>query len=197
MLRGTSAAETGLLLLPLMFGVGGGSMLTGRVVSRTGLTTIFPTVGLIFATLLLVLLSIFAGNLGPRQLSLYLFGCGLFMGTVMGVVQVTVQNAAGAASLGSAAASVQLSRSIGAAVGTALVGTVLFATLSLSDPDTAGLFADLVQQGPDGLASLPPARYAIVQSGIATAFRAAFLTMAAFAAIGLWLAWSIPTRRLS
>ncbi|HEY5830388.1 MAG TPA: MFS transporter [Hyphomicrobiaceae bacterium] len=196
-LRGTSAAETGLLLLPLMFGVGGGSMLTGRVVSRTGLTTIFPTVGLIFATLLLVLLSIFAGNLGPRQLSLYLFGCGLFMGTVMGVVQVTVQNAAGAASLGSAAASVQLSRSIGAAVGTALVGTVLFATLSLSDPDTAGLFANLVQQGPDGLASLPPARYAIVQSGIATAFSAAFLTMAAFAAIGLWLAWSIPTRRLS
>jgi hypothetical protein len=92
---------------------------------------------------------------------------------------------------------VQLSRSIGAAVGTALVGTVLFATLSLSDPDTAGLFANLVQQGPDGLASLPPARYAIVQSGIATAFSAAFLTMAAFAAIGLWLAWSIPTRRLS
>jgi hypothetical protein len=36
-----------------------------------------------------------------------------------------------------------------------------------------------------------------VQSEIATAFRAAFLTMAAFAAIGLWLAWSIPTKRLS
>jgi predicted MFS family arabinose efflux permease len=195
-LRGTSASETGLLLLPLMFGVGGGSMLTGRIVSRTGLTTIFPTVGLAFTTLLLVLLSIFAGNLGPRQLSLYLLGCGLFMGTVMAVVQVTVQSAAGAASLGSAAASVQLSRSIGAAVGTALVGTVLFATLSLSDADTAGLFAELVQQGPDGLAALPPARYAMVQSEIAAAFRAAFLAMAAFAAAGLWLAWSIPARRL-
>ena len=91
-----------------------------------------------------------AGDLGARQLSLFLFFTGLFMGTVMGVVQVTVQNAAGLASLGSAAASVQLSRSIGAAVGTALVGTVLFATLALSDPETAGLFATLVQQGPDG-----------------------------------------------
>jgi hypothetical protein len=154
-------------------------------------------VGLVVTTLLLVLLSVLAGSLGPQQLSLYLFGCGLFMGTVMGVVQVTVQNAAGAASLGSAAASVQLSRSIGAAVGTALVGTVLFATLSLSDPDTAGLFAGLVQHGPDVLAALPPARYAIVQSEIATAFSAAFLTMAAFAAAGLWLASSIPARRLT
>ena len=91
----------------------------------------------------------------------------------------------------------QLSRSIGAAVGTALVGTVLFATLSLSDPDAARLFATLVQQGPDALAALPAARQAMVLPEIATAFRAAFLTMAAFAAIGLWLAWSIPTRRLS
>ncbi len=196
-LRGMSASETGLLLLPLMFGVGGGSMLTGRIVSRTGRTTIFPTVGLVFVALLLILLSIFAGDLGPWQLSLYLFGCGLFMGTVMGVVQVTVQNAAGAGSLGSAAASVQLSRSIGAAVGTALVGTMLFATLSLSDAETARLFADLVQQGPHVLGSLPAARQAIVLAEIASAFRAAFLTIAAFAAIGLWLAWSIPTRRLS
>jgi len=92
---------------------------------------------------------------------------------------------------------VQLSRSIGAAVGTALVGTVLFATLSLSDPETAGLFATLVQQGPDAIASLPAARRAMALAEIATAFSAAFLTMAAFSAIGLWLAWSIPTRRLS
>ena len=45
--RGSSASETGLLLLPLMFGIGAGSMITGRSVSRTGLTAIFPSVGLI------------------------------------------------------------------------------------------------------------------------------------------------------
>src|SRR5207344_86865 len=33
-LRGASASETGLLLLTLMFGVGAGSMATGRIVSR-------------------------------------------------------------------------------------------------------------------------------------------------------------------
>ena len=57
--------------------------------------------------------------------------------------------------------------------------------------------ATLVQQGPDAIAGLPAARQAMALAEIATAFRAAFLTMAAFSAIGLWLAWSIPTRRLS
>src|SRR5262245_45793532 len=196
-LRGTSASETGLLMLPLMFGIGGGSMVTGRIVSRTGRTAIYPSLGLIVVTAALVALGLRAGDLGARQLSFFLFFTGLFMGTVMGVVQVTVQNAAGLASLGSAAASVQLSRSIGAAVGTALVGTVLFATLSLSDPETARLFATLVQQGPEAIAALPAPRRAIALAEIATAFRAAFLTMAAFSGVGLWLAWSIPSRRLT
>lgn len=196
-LRGASPSETGLLLLPLMLGIGAGSVVTGRVVSRTGLTMIFPAVGLIFVTVCLTLLGLFAGHLGTRLLAFYLFCSGLFMGTVMGVVQVTVQNAAGSASLGSAAASVQLSRSIGAAVGTALVGTVLFAMVSLSDPEAAPLFASLVQFGPVAIQSLAPERQATILAEVAVAFRAAFLVIAAFAAIGTVLAWTIPTRRLT
>ena len=118
------------------------------------------------------------------------------MGTVMGVVQVTVQNAAGPGSLGSAAASVQLSRSIGAAAGTALVGAVLFASLALSDPEAVAAFRSLVEQGPAAIAGLSADRRAVLQSEISSAFRAAFLTIAAFAAVGIALAWSIPARRL-
>ncbi len=193
---GTSAAETGLLLLPLMIGIGCGSMATGRSVSRTGLTAIFPSVGLIFATLSLLAFALLAERLGTRSMAFFLFCNGLFMGTVMGVVQVTVQNAAGTASLGTAAASVQLSRSIGASVGTALVGTVLFASLALGDPDTSRLFGALLQGGPDALATVSPERQVVIRSEIAGAFRAAFLTIAAFAAVGTILAWSIPNRRL-
>jgi predicted MFS family arabinose efflux permease len=195
-MHGTSAAETGLLLLPLTFGIGAGSIVTGRVVSRTGLTAIFPSIGLIFATLTLLSLALFAGYLGTRQLGFLLFVNGMFMGTVMGVVQVTVQNAVGKGSLGSAAASVQLSRSIGAAAGTALVGTVLFAALGLGDPAAARLFAALLQQGPAARAGQAVSDIGSHHAEIAAAFRAAFLTIAAFAAIGGGLAWSIPTRRL-
>ena len=148
-------------------------------------------------TVCFVLLGLFAGHLGTRQLAFYLFVSGLFMGTVMGVVQVTVQNAAGSGSLGSAAASVQLSRSIGAAVGTALVGTVLFATVALSDPEAARLFGTLVQQGPRTLGDLPAERQAMILSEVAVAFRNVFLAIAGFAAVGALLAWTIPTRRLS
>jgi MFS family permease len=194
--RGTSASETGLLLLPLLFGIGLGSMLTGRSVSRTGLTAIFPSVGLIFATLSLLAFAFLAGHLGNWWFGAFLLCIGAFMGTVMGVVQLTVQNAAGPSSLGTAAASVQLSRSIGASVGTALIGTVLFATLSLSDPGAAPLFGALLERGQAALASLPPERQAALEAEITSAFRAAFLTIAAFAAGGTLLAWSIPNRRL-
>lgn len=194
--HGASASETGLLLLPLTFGIGIGSMLTGRIVTKTGFTAIFPSVGLIFATVSLLVLAILADGMSTRQLSIFLFANGLFMGTVMGVVQVTVQNAAGNASLGSAAASVQLSRSIGAAVGTALVGTVLFAALALGDPQATPLFEALLQQDANALAVLPSATKAAVQLEIAAAFRAAFVTIAVFAAAGTALAWSIPARRL-
>ncbi|HJU30823.1 MAG TPA: MFS transporter [Hyphomicrobiaceae bacterium] len=196
-LHGASPSRTGLLLLPLMFGIGTGSMVTGRVVSRTGLTMIFPAVGLVAVTACLILFGFLAGYLSGFRLALFLFVNGLFMGTVMGVVQVTVQNAAGSASLGSAAASVQLSRSIGAAVGTALVGTVLFASVALSDAEATTVFGALVQQGPDTLSGLPPQRQAVILAEVSSAFRNAFLTIAIFAGIGALLAWTIPARRLT
>jgi hypothetical protein len=98
--------------------------------------------------------------------------------------------------LGEAAASVQFSRSIGAAFGTATVAAVLFAVLSGTDKATATLFGTMVQQGAGVLYALPPDRQLVVQAEIAEAFRAAFLVIAAFTAAGAWLAISIPLRRI-
>lgn len=194
--KGTSAAQAGLLLLPMMFGIGFGSMLTGRIMSRTGYTMIFPSVGLIFAAATIIFMAFRITQLSTFQLGWVLFLNGLFMGTVMGVVQVTVQTASMPNSLGAGAASVQLSRSLGAAVGTALVGTVLFATFSLADTDAARIFSSLIEQGRGVASSLPPARQTVIQAEIALAFRMAFLTIAGFAVCGLALAWTIPARRL-
>jgi len=91
---------------------------------------------------------------------------------------------------------VQFSRSVGAAFGTATVAAVLFSILAMSDRDTVSLFAALIDHGPEAIAALPPARQAIVEAEIATAFRAAFLTIATFTGVGWWLAWSLPLRRL-
>ncbi len=103
------------------------------------------------------------------------------LGTAMPVVQLTVQLVAGRANLGAAAASVQFSRSVGAAFGTAVVGAVLFAVLSATDRGTATLFAEMVERGPVAMAGLDAAHRAVVSAEIRDAFRSAFLAIAGFA----------------
>jgi len=194
--RGASPAETGLLLLPLMFGIGIGSMITGQLVTRTGRTAIFPSYGLIGATLGLLFLAFAIAHLSLGQLP-WVFGfVALCMGSVMAVVQITVQTVAGPRRLGTGAAMVQFSRSVGAAFGTGAVAAILFSVLAASDRQTAGLFGAIIDRGPEAIAALPAARQAIIQSEIAGAFRAAFLAIALFTTAGAWLAWSMPLRRL-
>jgi len=194
--RGTSPAETGLLLLPLTFGIGIGSMITGQLVTRSGRTAIFPTVGLAVTTLTLLLLAFVISRLSLGQIPRAFGFIALCMGSVMAVVQVTVQTVAGPRMLGTGAAMVQFSRSVGAAFGTATVAAILFPVLAASDRQTAGLFGAIIDHGPDAIAALPAMRQALIQSEIANAFRSAFITIAVFTATGTWLAWSMPLRRL-
>jgi EmrB/QacA subfamily drug resistance transporter len=194
--RGTGPAETGLLLLPLTFGVGLGSLITGQLVTRTGRTAIFPSYGYVAATAGLLFLAFWVPHLTLSQLPWVFGGTALFMGTVMGVVQVTVQAIAGQRMLGAGAAMVQFSRSVGAALGTAAVAAVLFSVLAAGDPERASLFGMILDRGPDAIASLAPVRQVAAQMQIGDAFRAAFVTIAAFTGIGAWLAWSMPLRRL-
>lgn len=195
--RDMSSDQAGLILVPLMVGIGIGSIGTGRAVSKTGRTTIFPIVGLTIALISLLILSLLAPHLPIFMLSLLLLWTGLSMGTVMGVVQVTVQTASGPKMLGAGAATVQFSRSVGAAFGTAIVAAVLFSMLTASDPETARLFAAMVNQGAASMAELSAAKRAVIQAEVTTAFRAAFLTVAAFASVGLLCALTIPMRRIA
>ena len=194
--RGASPDTVGLVLLPLTGGVALGSLFTGQGMLRTGRTAIFPSIGLVFTTALLVSLALFAPRLTLTELPIVLGLMSFSIGTAMPVVNVTVQTVAGLKNLGAAAASIQFSRSIGAALGTATVGAVLFAVLAAHDPHTATLFAQIVQQGPRVLDTIDPVRRAVATSEIADAFRLAFLTVAALSGVAMVLAWSLPVRRL-
>ena len=194
--RGLSPASTGLLLLPLTIGIGTGSLVTGRMVSKTGWTTVFPVLGLAVVTANLVVLALWVQTLSQAALGWLLLWNGLFMGTVMGVVQVTVQTESGPLRLGEAAASVQFSRSIGAAFGTALVAAVLVAALSSKNPEAARIFATMAEQAAHVASNLPATQAADIRAVIAEAFRVAFLSIAAFTTAGFFLALSIPLRRI-
>ena len=194
--RGAGPGQVGLLLLPLTVGIAVGALLTGRAVARTGRTAVYPSCGLAVVTGCWVLMALGAGWVPLGWLPAVFLLMSLTLGTAMPIVQVTVQIAAGSANLGAASASVQFSRSIGAALGTAAVGAVLFATLAWHDPAVASVFAELVERGPALLDTLPAAQRAVLAEDIAGAFRAAFLVIAGFSGVGLVLAWSLPMRRI-
>jgi predicted MFS family arabinose efflux permease len=194
--RGASAGHSGVLLLPLTLGVSTGSFFCGRLIATTGRTAILPSVGLAVSATTLLSLAAFAPSLATGTIIAMLAVASFFTGTAMPVVQMTVQIVAGPRFLGAAAASVQFSRSVGASFGTALVGAVLFAVLATRDPETAAMFARLVQQGPAALAALPMGQQIVVRGEIADAFRAAFLTIGCFTTTGMLFAWWLPVRRI-
>ncbi|MYZ49547.1 MFS transporter [Rhizobiales bacterium L72] len=194
-MHGLEPAKTGLLLLPMAAGVGIGSMVTGRIVSRTGRTAIFPSFGLVAVTVMLIALSLLSPHLSAGAVSAFLGVTAIFMGTVMGVVQVTVQQAVGRGQLGIGAATVQFSRSLGAALGTAIVTTVLFMSLGMRDPEAARMLGSILQNARI-VTDLPGQEQALLHSEIGEAFRAGFLAMAVFTAASATLAWSLPLRRI-
>jgi MFS family permease len=194
--RGTGPSQTGMMLLPLTMLIAVGSLITGRLMHATGRGAIFPSIGLPVVAVLTGALALLAPRLGLTQLPFLFAAIALFSGSTMPVVQTTVQYVAGPRQLGAASASVQFSRSIGAAVGTAVVGAVLFATLAATDLGAAKLFGVIIEVGPRALAGLTPERVAVLQAEIAHAFRTAFLTIAGFAGLGAVLAWSLPVRRI-
>lgn len=194
--RGAGTAHSGLLLLPLTLGVATGSLFTGRIIASTGRTAILPSVGLSVTSVLLMTLAAFAPHFSNIQVSLLLAVASFCTGSAMPTVQMTVQVVAGPRFLGAAAASVQFSRAVGASLGTALVGAVLFAVLATRDPQTATMFASLVQEGPRALTGMPVAQQAMISQEIADAFRIAFLTIGCFTTTGMLFAWWLPVRRI-
>jgi EmrB/QacA subfamily drug resistance transporter len=196
---GASAAEIGLLMLPLTATVGMGSLVTGWLVTRTGRLAIFPAVGQTAAALGLLLVAFghhqVGAALGPWGLPAMLALVAVFQGSAMPVAQVTAQALAPPAMLGAAAASVQLSRSVGSAVGVTVVVGALFAILG-QDGASGAVFADMVRHGPVALATLPDTMRATTAARIDTGFSVAFMAVAAFAVMNALLAWTLPLRRL-
>ena len=194
--HGSAPSQVGMILLPITVAIGAGSVLTGRLVTRTGLTMVFPSFGLICASACMIFFALACASMSVTQILVTLSVGAFFMGTVMSVVQVTVQSAAGRRALGAAAGSVQFSRTVGAMFGVALLNTVLFAILALADPRVLAVFAQSVDLGPAALDALAGADRAPVAAAIAGAFRGAFLLIGTFTSIGIFLAFTNPSRRI-
>jgi hypothetical protein len=121
---------------------------------------------------------------------------GAGLGTIMPPTQIIVQSAAGTASLGSAVASISVSRSIGGALGVAIVGGVLFALVGRDDGLLGSLLPRIAESGGVFLATLPEAQRAEIVGQLDRAFRIVFVVLAVFTCVGTFAATRVPSQRL-
>jgi EmrB/QacA subfamily drug resistance transporter len=127
---GVSPTSSGLHLLPLMAGLLGASILSGRAISRIGRYKAFPVVGTAVTTLGMFLLSRLEVDTAPWVASVYMLVLGIGIGLVMQVLVLVVQNDAPAEDVGVATSTATFFRSMGGSLGVAVFGAIFASRLA-------------------------------------------------------------------
>lgn len=128
--RGYSPTESGLLMLPLVFGMLLASTGSGRLISKIGRYRIFPIIGTLFLTLGVWLFSHITLTSGHTAMSIWMFVIGAGLGMFMQVPTLAVQNTTDPRELGTATSTVVFFRSIGSSFGGAIFGNILVSRIA-------------------------------------------------------------------
>jgi EmrB/QacA subfamily drug resistance transporter len=131
---GVSVTNSGLVLIPLTVSMIVVSILVGRLITRTGRYKGFVLAGILVMGLGYYLLTRLEYGSTQTQLTLAMIVVGLGLGAVLQTYTLIVQNASSRSDLGVATATTQLSRSIGATLGTAIFGTIMTSGLRTEVP---------------------------------------------------------------
>jgi len=187
---GASAANSGLLLLPLMAGILVTSLGAGRLISRTGRYKLYPVLGFALMTIGLIALSTIDARTTQRTASLFMLVFGLGFGLVTQVLVLALQNAVDRRDLGTATAAANFFRGLGGAVGVAVFGTVFGTTVhdwlprSVPRRLRGHLSPTVLQASPATIHALPPALRDGVAQAAAHAVSTVFLVATPIAALG-------------
>jgi MFS family permease len=181
--RGVSPSASGLMLMPMMFGMLITSILSGRIISAWG--RLFPVAGTAIMTFGLFMLSRLSLTGSQWQTSLDALWLGLGMGMVMQVLILAVQNSIAYEYLGVATSGAMLFRSIGGALGVALFGAIFAAGLRATlGPEGLDFLTNAV---PAAVRGLPPAMHQEYIDAVMTALRPVFVVATCIAALGFVL----------
>jgi EmrB/QacA subfamily drug resistance transporter len=125
---GGSATDAGRVLMPLLLGWVTMAILTGRLLPRVGFRTMILT-GLTFITAGFIALARIGRESAPWMLHADLAVMGMGMGMTMLSLIVAMQHSVDRRQLGVATSFGQFTRSIGGAVGVAMLGAIVAASL--------------------------------------------------------------------
>lgn len=180
--QGVSPVLSGMFLLPMMGGLIGASMVSGRVMGRTGRYKALP----VASTALLAVAMLGLSRLGPDtplwQVVALMTATGLGIGPMMSVGVAAIQNAVPRAMLGVGTASANMFRLIGGSLGTSIFGAVFGAGLAqnLAGRVEGGGLGTISR---DSVMALEPHLRESVLAGFAAALDPIFLLAAGIATL--------------
>jgi EmrB/QacA subfamily drug resistance transporter len=196
---GVNVTNSGAVLIPLTASMIVVSIVVGRLITRTGRYKGFMLAGLLVMAGGYFLLTRLEYGSTQTDLTLDMIVVGLGLGAVLQTYTLVVQNATSRGDLGVATSATQLSRSMGATVGTAVFGTIMTNGMrteipkhlpaqalrgpqaaELSDGSGVGAVLD-----PNTLGQLPVAVATGIREGLAAAMHPVFVAGLPIIAIAL------------
>ncbi len=123
--KGMSATQSGLAMLPLVVGIFATSISSGQIMTRTGRYKWMPITGSLVVGGALLAFSQLEVDTPYGVLAIIMFCFGAGLGLTMQVVVTAVQNSVDRRNMGAATAAVAFFRTMGGAIGTALFGAIL------------------------------------------------------------------------
>ncbi|MEV7991040.1 MFS transporter [Streptomyces sp. NPDC086077] len=201
--QGVSPTWSGVHLLPMVLGLLLASTGSGQIVSRTGRWKVFPIAGTLVTTLGLLLLHHLDQHSSNAVISGTFFVFGFGLGLVMQVLVLIVQNAVSYEDLGVATSGATFFRSIGAAFGVAVFGSVFagrlgeqLASAFRDVPLPPGVTVESLEADSRGIAALPAELRAQALDAYSTAITDVFLYAVPVALLAFVLAWFLKEDRL-
>ena len=201
--KGDTATEAGLKLIPFMLGIVSTSIYSGKAITKHGHYKRFPIIGTVVMTIGILLMSTLGTTTPFWQLSIYAILVGAGLGLSMQTIVIALQNSVDFKDMGVATSSNTFFRSLGSVFGTAIFGTILSnrlghylivgrEELAASNPTAALSFnesdIDKITQNTSVISQLPPEAQATALDAFVNSFQVVFLTAAPITAIGFLLA---------
>jgi len=201
--KGYSATEAGLKLIPLMLGIVSTSIFSGKAITKHGHYKRFPIIGTAIMTIGILAMVRLNIDTPYWELSIYAIMVGAGLGLSMQTIVIALQNSVDFKDMGVATSSNTFFRSLGSVFGTAIFGTILtnrvghylvtnFQELATSNPGAVANFNPKVLEGVQNntavLQTLPPAIKTTALDAFVHSFHIVFLVAAPVVAIGFFVA---------
>lgn len=147
--------ESGLMMLPLVAGMMGASIVSGQLISKTGRVREFPILGTAISAVGLFLLWTIDADTSLTLVMAYMLVLGIGLGNCMQPLTLIVQNAVSPREIGVATASATFFRQLGGTAGVAVFLSILFSRVGgsiTSELELAGADGSLARGVQEGLA---------------------------------------------